>query len=105
LLAGLLADANRADDARAEMAKIDPRSQEALEILAIERRLALAADAAAYGGEDKARATLDANPQDLEARFALASSLAARGEYEPALEHFIDIVSRNRKFKDDGARL
>jgi putative thioredoxin len=105
LLAGLLADANRPDDARAQMTQIDPRSPEALEVLAIERRLALAADAAAYGGEAKARATLEANPQDLDARFALASSLAARGEYEPALEHFLEIVTRNRKFKDDGARL
>jgi putative thioredoxin len=105
LLAGLSADANRPDDARAELARIDPRSAEALEVLAIERRLALAAEAEAYGGEAKARAALEANPQDLDARFALAGVLAARGEYEPALEHYIDIVGRNRKFKDDGARL
>jgi putative thioredoxin len=105
LLAGLLADANRPDEARAEMTQINPRSAEALEVLAIERRLARAAEAEAYGGEVKARAALDANPQDLDARFALAGSLAARGEYEPALEHYFDIVGRNRKFKDDGARL
>jgi putative thioredoxin len=105
LLAGLSADANRADEARTHLAAIDARSAEALEIPAIERRLALGADAAAYGGESKAHADLEANPKDLEARYALASALAARGELRPALEHFLEIAGRNRKFKDDGARL
>ena len=104
-LAALLADGNRADEAAAQLALIDPRSAEALEIPAIERRLALGADAAAYGGEAKARAALAAAPQDLDARYALASALAARGEFREALEHFLEIAGRNRKFKDDGARL
>jgi putative thioredoxin len=105
LLAGLLADANRADEARAQLTAIDPRSPEAMEIPAVERRLELGADAVAYGGEAKARADLAADPKNLEARYALASALAARGEFAEALEHFLDIAARNRKFKDDGARL
>src|SRR6185295_6801055 len=95
LLARLLADANRADEATAVLALIDPRSAEALEIPGVERRLALGADAAAYGGEAKARAALEANPKDLDARYALASALAARGELREALEHFLEIAGRN----------
>jgi putative thioredoxin len=91
-------------EARAELGKLDPRSPEALQVPTLERQLSLADDAAAYGGEDKAKAALAANPDDLEARYALASALAARGQDREALEHFLEIVGRNRKFKDDGAR-
>jgi putative thioredoxin len=95
-------------EARAELARLDPRSPEALQVPTVERQLALADDAAAYGGEAKARAALAAKPGDLEASYALASALAARGqnrdEDREALELFLDVVTRNRKFKDDGAR-
>jgi putative thioredoxin len=104
-LARVLADAGRPDEARAVMAQIDPRSQQALELPSLERRLQFAADAAAYGGEDKARAAVASDPGDLEALYALASALAARGATQEALEHFLTIAGKNRKFKDDGARL
>jgi putative thioredoxin len=104
-LARLLVDAGRNEDARALMAEIDPRSPEALALAPLERRLAFADDAAAYGGDAKARADLAKDASDLEARYALASALGARGESREALEHFLEIASRNRKFKDDGARL
>jgi putative thioredoxin len=91
-------------EARAELARLDPRSPEALQVPTLERQLALADDAAAYGGEDRARAALAASPGDLEASYALASALAARGQDREALELFLDIVARNRRFKDDGAR-
>src|SRR6185436_14802563 len=104
-LARLLVDSGRGEEAKAEIAAIDPRSPEALQIPPLERRLAFAADAADYGGEDKARAALAADDKDIPARYALASALAARGQTREALEHFLEIASRNRKFKDDGARL
>jgi putative thioredoxin len=94
----------RAAEARAALDRIDPRSTEALAIQPLERAFAFSADAEAYGGEAAARAAVAANPKDLEARYALASALAARGEHREALEHFLEVVSRNRKLKDDGAR-
>jgi putative thioredoxin len=104
-LARLLIDQGRGEEARMVIAQIDPRSPQALELPTLERRLAFADDAAAYGGEAQARAALQKDAQDLEARYALASALAARGETREALEHFLEIVSRDRKLKDDGARL
>jgi putative thioredoxin len=104
-LARLLIGAGRSDEARAVIAQIDPRSPQALELPTLERWLAFAADSAAYGGEAKARAALERDGSDLEARYALASALAARGESQQALDHFLEIAAKNRKFKDDGARL
>jgi len=41
---------------------------------------------------------------DVAARYALACALAAGGEDEPALEAFLEVVARDRTFRDDGAR-
>jgi putative thioredoxin len=100
-----LVGAGKAAEAREEMAKIDSRSPEAEALPPLQRRLAFADDAQEYGGEDKARAALAANPKDVPARYALGSALAARGELREALESFLEVVGRDRKWKDDGARL
>jgi putative thioredoxin len=106
LLARALLDQGKPDEVPALLSRIDPRSEAALAVEGIERRLALFADAAAYaGGEAAAQAAVAANPRDLDARWALASAQAARGAHREALDGFLEIVSRNRKFKDDGARV
>lgn len=48
-------------------------------------------------------AALDANPDDDEGRLTLAQALAARGEYEPALDHMLKVV-RNKGSQTDDAR-
>ena len=45
-----------------------------------------------------------ANPDDLAARYALAQALIADGVFDQALAHLFDIVRRDRKLHDDGAR-
>ena len=47
---------------------------------------------------------LQAEPADLEARDQLAALYAAKRQYREALEEWLTIVKRNRRFKDDGAR-
>jgi putative thioredoxin len=50
------------------------------------------------------RAGIEKAPGDLEARFELGQVLAAKGEYENALEQFLEIVRRDREFRDQAAR-
>jgi putative thioredoxin len=103
-LAELLVDGGRADEAEAALGGIDPRSPQADEAEATRKRLAFARDAAAFGGRDAAAAALARDANDLEARFALASAQAAALQWEAALADFLELVKRNRKFRDDGGR-
>jgi putative thioredoxin len=69
-------------------------------------RLAAAIRIRQSGAGDEAglRERVAANPNDLEARLMLAQALAAAGRYDEALEHYLEIVKRDRTFQDDGAR-
>jgi putative thioredoxin len=58
------------------------------------------------GGTDVAglRAKVAASPDDLGARTALAQALAAGGQYEPALQEYLEVVRRDRSYQDGAAR-
>jgi putative thioredoxin len=49
-------------------------------------------------------ATLTVNPDDLDARWQLAHLLVARGDHDAALGHLLEVLRRDRGYRDDGAR-
>ncbi|MBI3994004.1 MAG: tetratricopeptide repeat protein [Candidatus Lambdaproteobacteria bacterium] len=97
------------DEARQLAAQVDesaldrlPERKQVEAQLAVLRGKILLAEHAGDMEAMKARVTAD--PNDLEARCALASSLALQGHYAPALEQFLQIVQKNRKFREDIGR-
>jgi len=121
LLRDVLDDRQLGDEAAWELARLyitGGRAEEAGPVLdrleqgplaeraASLRRLAgFAAEAAAFGGADKARAAIATDDKNWQARYALACALAVAGDYGGALEELLTIVARQRKFRDDAARL
>lgn len=97
-------DGGTVDEGLALLGRIPPSHALAEKAEALRRLVVFAADAQAYGGEAKARAVLAERPADLEAQFALASALAARGDFGAALERFLAVVAASRAFREDGAR-
>jgi len=67
-------------------------------------QLRLKQNSASAGDEQQYREKLAANPNDIAARFDLSQILAASGRYEEALIELLEIVKKDRKFGDDGAR-
>jgi putative thioredoxin len=53
---------------------------------------------------DKLERTVNDDAGNNDARFALAARLALTGDYQRAMDQFLEIVRRDRSFRDDGAR-
>jgi putative thioredoxin len=67
-------------------------------------QIRLKQNGASAGDENVYREKLAANPDDIEARFDLSQVLASSGRYEEALSELLEIVKKDRQFRDDGAR-
>src|SRR5262249_27668968 len=62
------------------------------------------AQAKSAGPIDELERKITANPLDHQARFDLAVALNGKNRRQEAVDHLIEIVQRDRKWNDDGAR-
>jgi len=98
--ADIMLDLNEADEARRLMGSIpddaDPRVPQ------MKARLQFMGAA----GEDAATlsARVAANENDLESRLKLANLLVAAGQYEAGMDQLLEIIGRDRNFKEDIGR-
>jgi putative thioredoxin len=81
----------------------DDAGDEAVRAVAAELKLREGA-AAAAGKTGELEAKLAANPGDHQARYDLALALDAKGDREGAIEALLEIVRRDRKWNNEGAR-
>jgi putative thioredoxin len=102
--AQLLIELNRLDEARELLAALSVLTRMDERVTTLEARLALAAGAgaAADGGALAQRIAADAG--DLDARLRYAQWHIGRQDYAAAFEQLLDIIRRDRQFKDDAAR-
>ncbi|MDO5755974.1 MAG: co-chaperone YbbN [Rhodobacterales bacterium] len=74
------------------------------EIEAAHAQLALARQAADAGPVADLEAAVEADPQDHQARFDLALSLAASGQSEAAVDHLLELFRRDASWNDGAAK-
>src|SRR5262245_52537402 len=99
-----LLDLNRVEAARqagANLGLLRARHHRAAQTLA---RLELAEDAPQGASAAVLEARIKSNPDDLEARLALAKASARNHDYERALEELLEMLRRERTFGGDIAR-
>lgn len=70
----------------------------------VKAQLELARQAASAGPVAELRATVAANPDDLQARFDLATALHASGAAAEAIDELLDLFRRDREWNDGAAR-
>lgn len=101
-LADVLVRKGDLDDARTVLASIpedtDGRSRP-------QNRLEFVEEAAGMDSHENLQASVEANPDDLEVRYALAVVQVVEADYEAALILCLDILRENREFRDDIGRL
>jgi putative thioredoxin len=105
LIEWLIAE-RRIDEAKEEDKLLSPKTTQGIDARynALKTELDAADAAADLPPADALIDAVTANPDDLEARFALANRLIAGRDYAGALEHLLAIVVRDRAFMDDVGR-
>jgi putative thioredoxin len=74
------------------------------ELEAAHAQLELARQAADAGPVAELTAAVEANPDDLQARFDLAQALYANGDAEGAVAHLLELFRRDREWNDSAAK-
>jgi putative thioredoxin len=100
----VLAHLRRWDEAQAAYDACPGPLQLTDDVEAIKTTIELGRAAADGPSKEELEARLRANPDDCEARYQMAMRDAAEGRHREALEGWLDIVKRDRQFRDDGAR-
>ena len=92
------------EQAKQTLALVPDSKRNEAPVVAAKAALDLAEQAKALGPIAELEQKVAANPLDHQARFDLALALNGKGRRLEALDHLINIVKRDRKWNDDGAR-
>jgi len=103
-LARCYADAGAIEQAKQTLAMVPDSKRQDSVVKAVQAIIDLAEQAKDLGPIGELEATVAANPLDHQARFDLATALNAAGKRNEATAHLLEIIKRDRKWNDDGAR-
>ena len=92
------------DQAKHTLAQVPEAKRNETAVAAARAALEVAEQAANLGPVAELEQKVVANPLDHQARFDLAVALNGNNRRQEALDHLIEIVRRDRKWNDDGAR-
>jgi putative thioredoxin len=92
------------DQAKQMLALVPEAKRGEAPVAAARAALELAEQATSLGPIAELEQKVAADPRDHQARFDLAVALNAKGRRNEALDHLLEIVKRDRKWNDDGAR-
>ena len=92
------------EQAKQTLALVPQSKQNDPAVAAARAALELAEQAKSLGPVAELEQKVAANPLDHQARYDLAVALNAQGRRKEALDHLLEIVRRDRKWNDDGAR-
>jgi putative thioredoxin len=92
------------DRAKQMLAQVPEQKHNDPAVAAVRSQIELAEQAKALGPMSELEQKVAANPLDHQARFDLALALNSKGDREQAVDQLLEIVRRDRKWNDDGAR-
>ncbi len=95
---------NRSDEAEEVLRRVPEGAPEGLEAQRLLAQVEFQRAAAGCPSEAACRQRLAENPNDLDTRYSLASLLVTQGRYAEALDEFLEIIRRDRSYKDGAAR-
>jgi putative thioredoxin len=92
------------DEAKQTLALVPEAKRNETAVAAARAALELAEQAKSVGPIEELEQKVKANPLDHQARFDLAVAMNSKNRRQEAVDHLIEIVRRDRKWNDDGAR-
>jgi putative thioredoxin len=92
------------EQAKQTLAMVPESKRNDAGVKAVQASIDLAEQASSLGPVNELEQKVAANPLDHQARFDLATALNAMGKRAEATEQLLQIVRRDRKWNDDGAR-
>ena len=92
------------DQAKETLALVPETKRNDAAVAAARSALEVAEQAQSVGPVGELEQKVAANPLDHQARFDLAVALNAAGKRQDAADHLLEIVKRDRKWSEDGAR-
>jgi putative thioredoxin len=93
------------DQAKQALAMVPESKRNDAAVKAVQAAIDLADQASSLGPVTELEQKVAANPLDHQARFDLATALNAMGNRREATDHLLEIIKRDRKWNEDGARL